>query len=435
MVTTAFSNSSKNIRVFRFYVCLVIIIAGGLVNSTKASGFNFKSGIGYDFISQEFFLDSAILSGPDSIITSWSLTNNYLDDLKGFFSATYIPYNDNRIKIYAKYEQTADFIKTKWTGDFTTKVGKSKFTMNNELDWRHRYSDSAAVGDSYIFGYTKAKLAIPTGQSTKTIIQWQGEFVQFDSVSNLNYNYYRVGGKIGFEKIFQNFSFGDIKLTLMSRQVPDSSALNYLNIGLESSFFGYYDGGDFDYFTRLEKKNYNQPENKNDYVRFEFDARNKIKLGHKYFTRQEINIEYNNFDPADLVNLDYYIIEFSLLTGYENDDISVALGPDLELFKENNSLLSAGDDYFEASAKLSFDIMKYNLLFSSFENMLGYRNLVENDELRTDFTFERINLLGDINIYRGLNFNFLFSAEWEWHNIKSNNSQIYLLSSSLSYSF
>ncbi len=221
----------------------------------------------------------------------------------------------------------------------------------------------------------------------------------------------------------------------MSRQVLDSTELNYLNIGLESSVFGFYNNGDFDFFTRLEQKNYNQLNNQNDYVRFEFNGRNKMKLGEKFFTKQEIDFEYNNFDPADLVNLDYYIIEFSLLTGLENNDISLAVGPDIELFKENNNLLSEGDDYFEASGRIDFDIIKINLMYSSFESYLGYRNLKENDDLRTDFTFERINLLGDITIYHHLNFNFLFSAEWEWHTIETNNSNIYLLSTNLSYSF
>jgi hypothetical protein len=79
--------------------------------------------------------------------------------------------------------------------------------------------------------------------------------------------------------------------------------------------------------------------------------------------------------------------------------------------------------------------MKLNRVFLSAESVIGYRDLKDNDELLTDYTYERISLIGDIKLVGGLSLNMLLSAEWEWHRIATNDSETYLLASSLMYSF
>ncbi len=79
--------------------------------------------------------------------------------------------------------------------------------------------------------------------------------------------------------------------------------------------------------------------------------------------------------------------------------------------------------------------MKMDGLFCSIESILGYRNLKYENELQSDFSFERLNIIADVRIWSVLSLSVLFSAEWEWHERKEENSQIYLLSSNLSYAF
>jgi hypothetical protein len=406
-----------------------------MVTGTAASDLSMKAGLGYDFFSQQYFLDSAILSGPESLYTTWSLENNYLDDQKGMFSLTYRPFEDRRLEMTTRYEQTGDFMRLKCLSDYSGYWGSKKMSLNTQVDWRHRYHGTASFGDSYIYGYGRGRLSVPMTGSISGTGQLQGEFVRFDSTSSLSYNYYRLGGKLGAEKLFRNFSYGNISLTAMSRRVPDSAQLNYLSLGIEGSLFAFYRGGEADVFFRGEHKDYNQPDDQDDHYRFEITGRNKIRLSDDYFTEQDLDLETVKYRPEDIVNLNYTQAELALLTGLETAGLSLAIGPDFALLKEERQEFATVEDYLETGAKLELDLISAGTYFLSFESVLGVRNLKESNDLQTDFSFARINVLGDVRILQKIDLNVLFSTELEHHDIKTNDSRIYLLSSTLSYQF
>ncbi len=419
-------------------ICRNLLLASFLffaVAGTAASDLSMKAGLGYDFFSQQYFLDSAILSGPESLYTTWSLENDYLDEQKGMLSFTLHPYDDHRLEMTARYEQTSDFIRLKYLNDYTGNLGGGKISLNSQFDWRHRYRGDATFGDSYLYGYGRSKASFPLSSSLSGAGQLQGEFVRFDSSSSLSYNYYRLGGKIGLEKLFRNFSYGNLYLTTTSRRVPDSSQLNYVSFGLEGSLFAFYGGGQADLFVRGEHKDYNQPDNQDDHYRLEIDGQNKIRLSEDYFTEQDLDFELVNYSPEDIINLNYYQAELALLTGFESAGLSIAVGPDFSLLKEEQQEFTTVEDYFETGAKVTTDLIAPGKYFVSLETVLGVRNLKESNDLQTDFSFLRVNLLGDVTILHNIDFNILFSTELEHHDIKTNDSRIYLLSSSLTYQF
>ena len=391
---------------FSFALLLFFSVTAGV----SASNLDMKAGVGYDFFSQQYFLDSAILSGPESLYTTWSLENNYLDDQKGMLSLTYKPYENRRLELTTRYEQTTDFLRVKFLSDFAGNVGSNRVSLNTQVDWRHRYRGTATFGDSYVFGYSRGRVSVPVSGSLNGIAQLQGEFVRFDSVSNLSYNYYRLGGKIGAEKLFENFSFGSVNLTAMSRQVPDSSQLNYLSLGIEASLFAFYRGGEADIFVRGEHKNYNQPDNQDDLYRFEANGQNKVRFGDDFYTAQELDFEMVKYSSDDIVNLDYTLAELALLTGFETAGFSLAIGPDFEILREEKQEYTTLEDYFETGAKLEIDWIVPGKYFVSLETIIGVRNLKESNDLQTDFSFARINLLGDLTVFKRLNLITLFST-------------------------
>ena len=69
---------------------LVPLLAGSCFNTIEAGTLDLKAGIGYDFISQEFFLDSISRSGTDSL--DFALKTDYLDDIKGRVQLTWSPF-------------------------------------------------------------------------------------------------------------------------------------------------------------------------------------------------------------------------------------------------------------------------------------------------------------------------------------------------------
>jgi hypothetical protein len=236
-------------------------------------------------------------------------------------------------------------------------------------------------------------------------------------------------------KLFADFSMLDLDLFLSARQVPDSSALNYLSIGLEGSFFGFYDRNDLDLFTRLERKSYNSEDNRNDYTRVELDGRHKADLGGLFFSTQELDFEAAMFHADDLINSDYIRSEITLLAGIQGSSLALSLGPNLAVLAERQDEISDGEDYLEAGLEVNLDILKPGLIFGALESTIGRRNLKQEGYLLTDFTYERLNLIADCNLFGGLNLSVLLSAEWEWHEADEENNQIFLLSSGLSYTF
>jgi len=188
-------------------------------------------------------------------------------------------------------------------------------------------------------------------------------------------------------------------------------------------------------FTRLERKDYNQPSDKDDHYRFELSARNKVSLSQSWFSRQELDFELALYSSADPVNYDYGRAGLTLLYGYENNGLSIAVGPDFEYLDEQQNDLTETEDYFESGAKVDLDYIKIDGLFCSLESITGFRNLKYENELQSDFSFERLNIIADVKILSELSLSVLFSAEWEWHQRREENSQVYLLSSSLGYAF
>lgn len=416
-----------------FGICVAAIL---LINTAAAGqegrdgGFSIKSGLGYDFISQEYFLDSLLVDTLDVI-----LKTNYLDDIKGIVEFEYLPYRDRRLELRATYEQTQEDIRTRVYNRWRTKLGKLPFSLRSELDYRQTYSGTEESGDDYLFGRFSGRLRVPVGEWTSFWGRLQGDFVQFDIVSPYTYNHYRAGGSIGFTKTFESFSALDADVFVLTRTVQDSSALNYLNVGIEGSFFGLYDAGNIDIYQRLEYKDYNLPDDENDYTRFELDVRNKVTLSGRWFSRQEFNVESAFFSPNDPLNLNFARFRLTLLAGIEEGGFSIGAGPSLELLTEQNSDISTGEDYFEGGLEISLDHIAPGSFFGSLESVIGHRSLENENPFSTSFTFERLNLIGDWNIVGGLDLNVLLSAEWEWHQEKSENNRIVLVSSGLTYTF
>ncbi|HOP08345.1 MAG TPA: hypothetical protein PLF13_13785 [candidate division Zixibacteria bacterium] len=421
-------------------VVLSSLYISTLPGRTTAGQLDIRVGTGYEFLSQEFFLDSAALAGEDSLLTNWSLTNTYLDDFKVKLMLAYIPDEERLSQFTATYEQSADFIRSRINADFKTAAYGQRLTLEGELEGKARYRGDVEVGDEYLQGFGRARLYQPINGNLTLRMDLKADGVKFDQPATYIYNYWRVGGSIGLEKSFESFSFADVNLFIQSRLVPDSTDLAYLNLGLEGAYYGFYNGGDLYLLARLEHKNYNQPDHKDDHYRIGLDGRNKTGLGQGWFTSQQVNLELVMYNPDDPVNYDYTRLETRLGLGLEHRGLTVSLGPELERLAEEKTDMVSGEDYWEYGGGVEIDLLSRETLISA-DAFWGLRNNnqtyeLENDlSIQTDFTYQRLSLLGDVNFARHWNFNILFSGEWEWHDQEEENSRLFLLSTGFTYQF
>jgi len=412
---------------------LAPLLAGGCFNATKAGTLDLRAGIGYDFISQEFFLDSITRSGTDSL--DFALKTDYVDDLKGRVELTYSPFSDRRLELRPSYEQTADFLRLRLLNDFRTVLGTARFDLHSELEWKNRYRDAGDASEDYLYGYIKSGFALPVTGPLTTQIQITGEAVDFDSTTGFSYDHFRLGGKVGLTAAFEDFSGADFNLFALARRVPDSTALDYLVGGAEAAFFGFWGPVELDLSSRFERKDYNREPYQDDHYRLEFSGRDKLHLGRDFFFRQDTELDLTFYSSSDPVNRNYGRVGFAFLGGYERGVLSISLGPEFEYLYEVEKDFPEGEDYWETGARIELDLLSAAHFFGSVDNVIGYRDLKYDNALQSNFTFERLNLIGDLRIWQGLSVSALFSAEWEWHENQTENAALFLLSSNLTYAF
>jgi hypothetical protein len=140
------------------------------------------------------------------------------------------------------------------------------------------------------------------------------------------------------------------------------------------------------------------------------------------------------FNPQDSLNNNYFRGRLWLGGGLDWEKVTVAVGPEIEILDDQVELGVTGESYFEAGGKLALNCLLPGKLFGSAESTTGRRNVKEEGDYQSDFSYERISLLVDWSASGRLNLNLMGSAEWEWHNLSVDNSRLLLISSSLTYS-
>ena len=410
------------------------------VGSTWAgTGLSLKAGLGYEFMSQEFFLDSLESVGLDSVEIGAALKTTYLDDVKGRLSLDYIPHEDYRLELRGAYEQAPDQFRLRLSSNYRPKLGTVSLDWSSELERRDGSTASADGDQGYLSGNGRAKLTVPVSSVVSLRGQLRSDFVQFDSAGEYAFNYWRFGGQVGVLHYFSNFSSLSVDLFSMNRQVDQFSHQDYRSSGLEGSFFGFYSGGEIDAAIRYETRDYNRSPAVGDYRRSELAARNKHCLGGSFFAMEELRIEAVRYDSVAFPDVDYERAELTFLAGISRGGWSLAAGPDLELLTEQQlEDFLIGQEYVEIGLKTQFDLVRPGLLFGSLESTVGRRDLKDEaatEYLHSDFFYERLNLLADWSIAGRLSLSILLSADWEWHDNSEENSRLFLLSSGLYYTF
>ncbi|UCC43937.1 MAG: hypothetical protein JSU65_12620 [Candidatus Zixiibacteriota bacterium] len=401
----------------------------------RAAELRLTANVGYDLISQEFFADSLTGAGADSSVVEWQLRKNYLDDLRASFSAQYFPFDDRRVELRPSYEQSQEFQRIRMNTNLRLPVKGSRFDLITELEMKRRYRNTASVGDNYLLGTLRTRFTTPLSTSTKGWAQLRGDFVSFDSTSDYIYSYQRGGAAIGLSHSIRDYTFVDVELFVNSLTAPDSSQLDYVNPGLSASFMNIGRRGSFDLYFRAENRDYNQPNEEDDHFRVNLQLRNKFETSDKTYMRQEADIELVRHAPADLTHFSYSIFRAEAVFGLTIGNSQIGLGPAVGFLSDGSTVMGGSQEYKEISLKGELDYLHVGRLFLSVESFTGRRNYGTDSEFQSDFTFERISLIGDLQIARGISYNLLYSTEWEWHDSGYDDSHIDLLSTSLSYAF
>lgn len=392
---------------------------------------SFQAGIGYDFLSQQYFLDSVTTEGSDSVLANWSLQTDYFNDVKGMLSARYRPFDDDRLDITGRYEQTADFLRLRLNQFSRLDFSGHKLYLSGEYELKSQVGDSAEFGDDYWRGFGQARYSLPVTEKLQWKTQVGGEYTDFATTSSTSYDHSRIVAKTGLESIFAGFSFAQFDLFFSSRNVPSSGDLSYRCFGLEGSLWWLAGRADVDVTGRLERKDYDAFLDEDDYTFAEINARSGLKLGDLWIIRKEADFELLHYVAEESVGSGYQRLRLLAMLGVEGETTSLLLGPQVQYLTQEGGVFEETEDYLEIGGRLSAELFKLDRLFLTAESTLGHRNHYDAGGFWSDFVFERLSMVGSLRLPFDLTWDLFFSAEWEWHDISQDDSRIYLLSTNL----
>lgn len=423
---------------FLFISALALIFFSVIsIASADSSGvFGIRTGFGYDYISQEYFLDSLRLTGEDSALSATLLKRDYLDDKKGFIFMNLdnrdIFGKEHQYYFEAGWEQTDEIYRGRMTAEYEFKGDKNNFESYLDFDIKKQYSGEPSAGEeSTVFdSYFRVKRKI--AEYSEVSFKGYFESVSFDSATSFIYNYNKFGGRASLDLISENFNTLSFSLTGELRDVPDSGDLDYGLIRGDVSYFGGFWGSLSTLDLSLEYRNYKIPGDLDDYFMTSFYGSFDWPLGGDYSTEFSSDLEYFNYTNNDFVNSDYFQGRFELLLKREINFLTLSAGPKTEIFRVNSDY-SDDDDYLEIGGLIGADYISLNGGLILVENQLGFRDYQATQVYTSDFLFDRLSLIGSLNLWAGLSFDLFLSAEWEWHKIDSDDNTIYLITSALSY--
>ncbi len=401
-------------------------------------GLSLKVGMGYEFLSQDFYLDSLEQAGADSLDVTTSLKTTYMDDLKGQIRFGYAPSAKPALHFDGIFEQTSDQSRLRGYINHGFAAGPFRLDWNAEADWRNGKVDPELGDPGYISGNGRLKVALPVSSKTTIWLRGRGDLVRFDSAGSGAFDYTRGGGELGFTRNFGDFSMVSFSGFVIERFVPDNVGEEYQSLGLDLSFLGTLANGDVDLSTHYESRDYDDAGSQNDYRRFDLLLRDNRPFGSTFFTRGEFELELLWFDTTSYLTTNYRRGEASLLAGLNRSWGSIAAGPHIAILSETKAdAYIVGEDYVEYGIKTQLDVIQPGRALASLESITGRRNLRDegSSELtQTDFTFERLNLLLDWSLAGRISVNALVSTEWEWHKNSGENNRLVLFNTGLTYS-
>ncbi|MFH2037667.1 MAG: hypothetical protein ABIJ45_14800 [Candidatus Zixiibacteriota bacterium] len=408
----------------------IIIICAGIVKADDSGDFSFRAGFGYDLISQEYFLDSLVTDSLQAIL----LTKDYFNDKKGLL---YITYNhDKKGDRVAEigWEQTPELYRLLGRSHFDFKGKTDRFDSDINFEFKNRYRGDIVEGEEYLLGNARLRYRHKISNYWESSALFKVERAVFDSIGHFAYNYTKFSGGLGLNLLTDDFNNYYILFAVEKRLVSDSSDIDYWAFKTNSGYWGSLGNGQLSADLALEIRKYNQKDEVNDYTFALFDTKYRRNIGENSFINPEIELEFYDFASENSYNQDYFLGRTRFVLGHYINDFTVSLGPEIEILSSKN-IPELDDSYTEIGLFTGVDFLLENRLTLFIDNEVGLRGFKNESDVFSNYTFERIDLIGNFKILQNLGLDLIFSGEWEWHENSDNNNRLFLVSSSLFYSF
>lgn len=423
------------------FLLLIFLLSGteafSQQDSPKSSDLKFSFGLGYDNISEKYYLVHFDTLGiPSESLEALKKATEEINEKKAslkidlnknFANNSKFSIN-NTLSLSNLYLR--DILKIQWD--------KEWFSVNDLVELR-KTQDKNQTGyqQDYITNNLNVSLKTNFPQNFSFRIRNSFELTNYKQKALYIYDYYLNKTSFELEKDLASDGSFDFSYQFSKRFVPDSSYINY-DRHLFDFILDKYFGWKFllQAENELERKMFKKPEGMDDFWdnRFTFDMsydfENQIKLKFKN------KFEFLNYDLEDEINFNY--LENKLTPGLEYevlDGIKLKGEPEWISFSAQNSVYQEYD-YNQLAFNLSLDVSKSTKLWLSLEDKFGKRDYRSDENpFYTDYYLNQVSLLLDGELGSHLGFNLMLSIDSEWHKSKGDNLTVSLFTSELVYSF
>lgn len=410
---------------------ILLIVGSGKAESP--GDFNIRFGVGYDLISQQYFIDSLRVVGADSAVALSLLSKDYLDDKKAVVYFKYDRKSEGRKFIELGWEQTPQLFRIKGWGHLRLDDKKNRLDCDINIDSKKRYRGDVEEGEEFSVLEGRLKYKRKFSDSFESSLKINGENITFDSTGLLVYNYSKIGAELEINFLSHNYNSFYMTAGFERGDVPDSTALEYGLFRGRLGYMGTIFGSRLMTELESESKSYHNSNVRDDYNLSSLSVDLRISLAPVWSLNPGFNLEYFNFKTEKYFSYDYLQLRSELILELQKDRFTFGLGPKFSGLEIETDYLD-DDDYREYLISLGIDFFSPNQIFMMMENQIGQRDYINEPDFYSDFIFYRLSLIGSMKIMDKLTLDMMTSAEWEFHKVSSDDSRLYLLSGSLIYS-
>lgn len=432
-------------------ICFVLAATASMPVAADLSGRNGLSaafGGEYQYISQEYY--NAVLDTTTvDVIEVWQLNADKIDD---FIFKTNLGYDfQNRVRkisIMGDLELSDDRILGRAEGFLQLGGYENRLKLFGKFESKSPSADNDNRVEEYdyfqVYLGGKKRLGAPVNVTFRTGFEKVSFGPRpspavdtsdsvFDYSAFYSYDYYMLSGRLGGDFILSEFvSELSWRFGYNHREVPDSGEADYdqYRFGLEYNYSGL--PGIFSLEGEIEFRDYMQPEKADDFGALVFRGRASRSLGNKVELGGNLQSDWYWYRRPDVVNRDYLLVrgeinETTRLNGF-------GWGPLIRLeYRQENSLPNNeielfSEGYGQWEAGIHADFFNRLALFLNGEITYGSRNYREEGGFLTSYRFWSVGLIANYSLFRNVSLNLIFDGHFEGHEIREDDTNLYLLS-------
>ena len=427
---------------FALFIFLAAAAPAVAANFYDNRGLSADAGLEYQLITQEYY-NAVIDTTSLDPIENWILSKDEIDDFIFWTNIDYSYKSSGKLfDALADLEISADRFLGRAEGsyrlgDFDNNIkAYGKFENKTPLDDAKNRND----GYNYIQSYLKAdrRLSSLISLNLKTSF----ETVFFDELDtarpgdsettsyrayNFDYSIFsaRLGGELTLSEPARNiYWYGAV----YHRHVPDSAEARYddYRFNVEYSAFGI--NGYLSLEGEIRHKDYNQPDDQDDYTALDFRSRVSKTLDSEI--KGSLAIIYENywFKKPDIINRDYRLFRTELKVTQQISDL--AIGPLVRFeFRDEEEDESgyASESYGQWELGAATGFIGRSSLFFDAVTTYGKRDYQDKEGTLSSYTFVSVSLMANYALWKEISLNVIFDGDFESHEKAEDDSNLYLL--------